>query len=79
MYTPGEEVKAKKENHLTRTRAREREEREKKGENKGGFERKSATLIQKSYNKNTQEHVIAIQRETTTFAIETISNNLSSI
>lgn len=51
MHTPGEEVKAKKENHLTRTRAREREEREKKGENKGGFERKSATLIQKSYNK----------------------------
>jgi hypothetical protein len=29
MYTPGEEVKAKKENHLTRTRAREREERKK--------------------------------------------------
>jgi hypothetical protein len=29
MRTPGEEVKAKKENHLTRTRAREREERKK--------------------------------------------------
>ena len=32
MHTPGEEVKAKKENHLTRTRAREREETDKSGE-----------------------------------------------
>lgn len=36
MYTPGEEVKAKKENHLTRTRAREREEREKTREDLKG-------------------------------------------
>lgn len=48
MHTPGEEVKAKKENHLTRTRARGAGRKE---ENKGGIERKSATLIQKSYKK----------------------------
>lgn len=47
MRTPGEEVKAKKENHLIRAR----EGAGRKEENKGGIERKSATLIQKSYNK----------------------------
>lgn len=47
MHTPGEEVKAKKENHLIRAR----EGAGRKEENKGGIERKSATLIQKSYNK----------------------------
>lgn len=47
MHTPGEEVKAKKGNHLTRTR----EGAGRKEENKGGIERKLATLIQKSYNK----------------------------
>lgn len=36
MHTPGEEVKAKKENHLTRTRAREREERKKTREDLKG-------------------------------------------
>ena len=36
MCTPGEEVKAKKENHLTRTRARKREERKKTREDLKG-------------------------------------------
>lgn len=44
----GEEVNTKNRKHLTRTRARKTGRKE---ENKGGFERKSATLIQKSYNK----------------------------
>lgn len=44
----GEEVNTKNRKHLTHTRARKTGRKE---ENKGGFERKSATLIQKSYNK----------------------------
>ena len=76
MYTPGEEVKAKKENHLTRTRAREREETNNSGED---LKESRQLWFRSRIIKNTQEHVIAIQWETTTFAIETISNNLSSI
>ena len=64
----------KKQENTWRVRARGKTGR--KEENKGGFERKSASLIQKSYNKTTQEHVITIQREMTTFAIETISNTI---
>ncbi len=41
MCTPGEEVKAKKENHLTRTR----EGAGRKEENKGRIERKSASYF----------------------------------
>ncbi len=76
MCRVGEGVKAKNEKHLTRTRAREREERKKTREELKGSPQ---LWFRSRIIKNTQEHVIAIQREITTFAIETISNNLSSI